>query len=104
MSMGHFEYLFYHEISPPIKATHNFLEDEERELFEDFLHLYQLSVKAKLSVMTKSFLEEMGFTIDEPIENVALKFLLDKPQVTTVLLGMKRPQYVDSALKIMEGY
>ncbi|MCD4783666.1 MAG: aldo/keto reductase [Candidatus Eremiobacteraeota bacterium] len=104
LSMGHFEYLFKDEIAPPIKTTINFLQDEDRDLFLDFLSLYKLSVKANLSVITKSYLEDMGFIIDETIERIALKFLLDKKQVTTVLVGMKKLEYVDTALEIMKSY
>jgi predicted aldo/keto reductase-like oxidoreductase len=52
-----------------------------------------------ISDLTAESLKTLGIKIREPLQEQAISFLLNNKDVTSVLLGMRKPAYVDTVAK-----
>lgn len=101
-SPGHYDYIRQKEIVPFFKKVMRKPGEEYLNAAAKFMKVYEREVMHNISLQTVSLLKERGIEADEPLQKYALKFLMKNPYVTSVLLGMKRPDYVDDALLLMK--
>ena len=99
---GHYDFILQKEIMPFFKKIMRKPDEKYRTLVSEFLNVYKREVMYNISLGTVSLLKERGIEANEPLQKYALKFLLKNPYVTCVLLGMKKPGYVDEALELMK--
>ncbi len=99
---GHYDFILHKEIMPFFKRITYKSGEKLKNLAVQFLDVYEKEVKYHISLNTVSLLKEKGIETEEPLQKYALKFLMRNPYITSVLLGMKRPEYVDDALLLMK--
>lgn len=101
-SIAHYEMSLNRYIIPVLQAASGDLKQDEMEAVNNFLDIYELLVRARSSKKIREYLSQKGYLVEGPMEEYALKFLLNRPSVSCVLLGMKSPEYVETALKLMQ--
>jgi hypothetical protein len=79
----------------PLKTVQRFLDELE------------MMVRFYCAQRTEEFVESLniGYKRSDlvPLQNFSLKFLVDNPNVTSVLTGMTRPEYVETSLAVLQG-
>lgn len=58
------------------------------------------------SLEARERLEELGYAVpqDKLLQDYAISFLLDRSDVTCVLLGARQPEYVTDAIDLIHKY
>ena len=68
-----------------------------------FVRVFHQQVRFQESSRVEKVLTEKGVDLEgDTIEQFAVEYLLEHPQVDSVLLGMKREPYVDFARKMLK--
>ena len=102
--IGDYDSFLYAQIIPHIKKTLEKLDENTLttmlEYIERFLEEYRKMVAYECSKSTRVQLKEELSTCNEKLEVCALKFLLDLKSVDTILVGMRKPSYVNEVLSI----
>ena len=104
-------------IAPTIEQTlmkkKDSISEEAFSAVRHFFALLELEVRhhlgegARRSVREHARAQGVAYDVgDEPLEQAALKFLLQQPAIaetegSAVLLGMRSPAYVDTALEVL---
>jgi aryl-alcohol dehydrogenase-like predicted oxidoreductase len=70
------------------------LEEKHYELIDQFLTCYKQNIKYSLGKITAKKLE-----LQEPLDKVALDYLLKKHYISKVLVGLRTKEYVEKILK-----
>ncbi|BDY13191.1 aldo/keto reductase [Hydrogenimonas cancrithermarum] len=71
-------------------------------LLNPFLHSYLQEVSHLCSQKTLSYLHAQGYEdAGHPIQHYALRWLINRPEIDTILLGMRKKSYVDDALTLL---
>jgi aryl-alcohol dehydrogenase-like predicted oxidoreductase len=96
-SYEHFEDSYNRDIVPFIRSRS--FSALELEMINNALALYSAQVKSMISDLTAESLKTLGIKIREPLQEQAISFLLNNKDVTSVLLGMRKPAYVDTVAK-----
>lgn len=70
------------------------------------LAVYGQEVRVRTSQSARRHLKDKGLlppnTDETPLQDVALNFLLDNPNVSVALLGITREEYLNDAFKILD--
>ena len=72
-------------------------------LLNPFLQSWQRSVAHLCGEKTLSYLQSKGLRASRPIQHAALRWLAERPEVDTILLGMRAKGYVDDALEALDS-
>jgi len=99
-SIGHYEFLLNNQIAPLVHKL--LLTTNQQHIVHDFIECYERMVKHHCAQNTRAHLAKKGIIIHGPLVDEALKFLLSEPAVTCVLLGMRKENYVESALRVLD--
>ena len=83
-----------------IKMEDEYVRQNASKLIMDFLLSYEEMVLYECAKQTKSMLNHSGFEVKDTIENLALNFLIEKDDITYILVGMRKVKYVNALLKI----
>jgi aryl-alcohol dehydrogenase-like predicted oxidoreductase len=71
-------------------------------LLNPFLYSWLKNVSHLCSQKTLSYLHAQGYQeITHPIQRYAIQWLMNRPEIDTVLLGMRQKSYVDDALALL---
>ena len=100
-TINHYEYILFHDIIPFFRRILHNSTDEKMALANRFLEAYEKEAMFGISRNTLAFLKKRDISVKEPIQFDALEYLIENPDVTCVLLGMKKREYVREALKIL---
>lgn len=96
--VGEYESFFYGQVLPHVRTVLSALEEDERAALAQqvllFLESYAETVAYECGVKTRETLAEQLAGCAEPLQVCALDFLLSKPEIDVVLVGMRRPRYV----------
>jgi aryl-alcohol dehydrogenase-like predicted oxidoreductase len=102
--IGDYDSFLYSQIIPHIKKT---IEDINEEVVETllqyidtFLVAYREMVAYECSKLTKTALKEEFSTCSEKMQICALEFLLEKDEIDYILVGMRKPSYVQEILAL----
>ena len=82
--------------SEPDKAQ-KYIDDITR-LLDDIDTLYAAEENHSLEELREAMADELGLPLDTPLQHIALHALLCTDGVGVVLVGMRRPEYVDDCL------
>ncbi|MCE1247067.1 MAG: aldo/keto reductase [Firmicutes bacterium] len=96
-SYDHFEDSFNRDILPFVKIRS--FSVAELDMINRALDMYKAQVCSMISDLTADSLKMLGISVKPPVQDQALSFLLNNKDITAVLLGMRKPAYVDTALK-----
>lgn len=104
--VGEYESFLMTQILPAIQNAFKNVSDEDKEgvanALQAFLDVYAKKVAFESSKTTLSSLKSMKLNISEPMQKSALNFLLNNSDIDCVLLGMRKVNYVQDALSIIE--
>ncbi|KAF9193731.1 hypothetical protein BGZ51_002395 [Haplosporangium sp. Z 767] len=91
-------------LSTPTSAKPNMEEMEQLIMSLDrFVQVFHQQVRFQEARRVEKILTEKGVDLEgDTIEQFAVEYLLEHPQVDSVLLGMKREPYVDFAHKMLK--
>ena len=96
--VGEYESFLYTQILPHIRTVLTALDEEERSALAQqltlFLAAYGEMVAHECSVKTRHELSSQLEGCQKSVQECALDFLVAKPEIDVVLLGMRRPRYV----------
>ncbi len=102
--IGDYELFLYSQILPHIKkAIEKTPEDVLQVLLEyidRFLQQYKEEVAYECAKMTRITLKEELHECNRPIQECALQFLLDEKEIDYVIVGMKKPSYVQEVMAL----
>ncbi len=91
----------YHQLHRILLFTTKRFPEMEMPLLTYF-HRFDERSKHLSSLKVGEYLELKGIQYTTPLEDHALQYLLDNENVTSILLGMREPAYVGSALRVLE--
>jgi len=100
-SVSHYQFILQGEMIPFFRRLLVKLKEDDSELINRFIDIYGKEVMYHISLKTASFLKNRGIHFEKPVQMTALKFLVENPQVTCVLLGMRKRSYVDDAFSVL---
>ena len=104
--VGEYESFLMSQILPAIQKAFESVVDEDKEAvanaLQAFLDVYAKKVAFESSKTTFTSIKAMKIEITEPMQKDALNFLLNNNDVDCVLLGMRKVNYVQDALSILE--
>ena len=104
--VGEYESFLMKQILPAIQKAFENVLDEDKEVvanaLQAFLDVYAKKVAFESSKTTFTSLKGMNLTITEPMQKSALEFLLANSDIDCVLVGMRKVNYVQDALSIVE--
>ncbi|MBP6510129.1 MAG: aldo/keto reductase [Candidatus Kapabacteria bacterium] len=87
--------------APDPAAVHSYLHDVEHVLI-DIDVVYAAEENASLEELRQILADEFGMPIDTPLQHIAVQSLRCTPGVDHVLVGMRRPEYVEDILSVFE--
>lgn len=104
--IGDFDQFLFGQILPHIKTVLEALDDENRETMLNFIDLffaeYRKMVAHECSNNTKRQLEEKFAGCQATLQECALRFLMQKENIDTILVGMRKPTYVHEILSYQD--
>lgn len=102
--IGDYDSFLYAQILPHFKKTLEKLEQEFLETLliyiENFLSEYRKMVLYECSKKTRAVLKDTFSNCDTPLEESALRFLLEQKDIDYILVGMRRSLYVESVMAL----
>ena len=103
--IGDYESFLYAQMIPHIKKSLEVVDDANRDTMLNFIDLflqeYRLMVAYECSKNTRVMLREQLNDCDSSMQECALKFLMQKPDIDFILVGMRKPSYVHEVLSIL---
>lgn len=104
--VGEYESFLMSQILPAIQKAFESVVDEDKEAvanaLQAFLDVYAKKVAFESSKTTFSTLKGMDVDVSEPMQKRALEYLLTNSDIDCVLLGMRKVNYVQDALSMVE--
>ena len=103
--IGDYESFLYAQMIPHIKKSLEVVDDANRDTMLNFIDLflqeYRLMVAYECSKNTRVMLREQLNDCDSSMQECALKFLMQKPEIDFILVGMRKPSYLHEVLSIL---
>lgn len=101
--VGEYESFLYTQVLPHVRGVLEKLEESERGALAQqlmlFFEAYGEAVAHECSLKTRQALASGLHDCTESLQSCALSFLLSRPEIDIVLLGMRRPRYVAETLE-----
>ena len=102
--IGAYENFLYTQMIPHIKTSLEVLDEENTQTMLNFIDLflqeYKKMVSYECSKTTKVKLKELFLGCHTSMQECALRFLMDKKEIDFIVVGMRKPSYVDEILAI----
>lgn len=102
--IGDYDSFLYAQILPHIKKTIEKLEEQYLETIlqyiERFLEEYRKMVLSECSKNTRVSLKETFSKCNKSLQECALNFLLERENIDYILVGMRRPKYVEEIMAL----
>ena len=102
--LGDYDSFLYSQIIPHIKTSLENIQEENLDAMlgyiDMFLAEYRKMVAYECSKSTKVSLKEELGTNDIPLQKIAIDFLLEQKNIDYILVGMRRPTYVQDILSL----
>jgi len=104
-SIYHYQQDFSAQIMPMLVERLSMMQDAKAvEAIQTFLEVYEMKVREHCCIATEEYIESKypgKYTKSVPLQQFAMKYLLNNPNVDVVLNGMTRQKYVDEALSLV---
>jgi aryl-alcohol dehydrogenase-like predicted oxidoreductase len=103
--VGDYEAFLYAQILPHIKNVLIKITNEESRdvllnFIEMFLNEYKNMVAYECGIKTRGALQAKVCDIGETLQECALKFLMQRAEIDRILVGMRKPSYVNEVLAL----
>ena len=102
--VGDYDTFLYKQILPHFKKTLEKVEGEFLETLlqyiENFLSEYRKMVLFECAKNTRVMLKETFTTCNRSLQECALRFLLEQKNIDYILVGMRKPSYVEEVLSL----
>ncbi len=102
--IGDYDAFLYSQIIPHIKTSLENIEEDNLDAMlkyiDMFLGEYRKMVAYECSKSTRVSLKEELGTSDVPLQKIAIDFLLQEKNIDYILVGMRRPSYVQDILSL----
>jgi aryl-alcohol dehydrogenase-like predicted oxidoreductase len=104
--IGDYEGFLYAQILPHIKTTIEPIDESVREVLlryiDTFLVEYKKMVAYECSKITKTALKEDFNTCSAALQECAVTYLLTQESIDYIIVGMRRPTYVDDMVALKD--
>ena len=104
--IGDYDNFLYASILPHMRKSLEQLDDENKETILGYIDLflieYRKMVAYECSKKTKETLKELFEDCALPIQECAINFLLDRGTIDYILIGMRKPRYVDEIMSLVD--
>ena len=104
--IGDYDNFLYASILPHMRKSLEQLDDENKETILGYIDLflieYRKMVAYECSKKTKETLKELFEDCALPIQECAINFLLDRDTIDYILIGMRKPRYVDEIMSLVD--
>lgn len=101
--VGEYESFLYGQVMPHIRQVLEKLGEAERGALAQqlvlFLEAYGAAVAHECSLKVRDTIGPKLEACERPLQECALAFLLQRPEIDVVLLGMRKPRYVATILE-----
>ena len=102
--IGDYDSFLYTQMIPHIKTSLEVLDEENATTMLNFIDLflqeYRKMVSYECSKTTKKQLQKLFENCDGLMQECALKFLMAKKEIDYIVIGMRKPSYVDEVLAL----
>ncbi len=102
--IGDYDTFLYKQILPHFKKTLEKVEGEYLDTLllyiENFLSEYRQMVLFESAKNTRVMLKEIFVNADKTLQESALKFLKDQKNIDYILVGMRKPSYVEEVMAL----
>jgi len=102
--IGDYDNFLYAQILPHIQKTLEKLEEEELNAIVHYLGVfldeYRKMVLVECAKSTKVQLKEFFSECERELQECALNFLLEQESIDYILVGMRKPSYVDNVMAL----
>ena len=100
--IGDYDEFLYTQVLPHIKKSLENIDEQNRETLltyiELFLQEYKKMVSYECARNTRKELKEIFATCYTSMQECAIKFLMEKEEIDYIVVGMRKPSYVDEIL------
>ena len=104
--IGDYDSFLYSQIIPHIAKSLETLNDANKETLFNFIDLflqeYRKMVQHECSKNTRVKFKELLKECHTTIQECALRFLMDKSSIDYILVGMRKPRYVQETLSLID--
>jgi aryl-alcohol dehydrogenase-like predicted oxidoreductase len=104
--LGDYDTFLYGEIIPHMKKTLDGLDEENMQTMLNYIDLflieYRKMVAYECAKSTKITLKEIFSDCYLSLQDCALRFLLNQENVDYILVGMRKPIYVDEVIALQD--
>ncbi len=104
--IGDYDTFLFSQIVPHMKKTLEVVDEKNRETMLNFIDLYlqeyRKMVAYECSKSTKIQLKEFFKDCISPMQECAIRFLMERENIDYVLVGMRKPSYVHQILSLKE--
>ena len=102
--VGDYDSFLYTQMIPHIKTSLEVLDEENAQTMLNFIDLFLLEyrkmVAYECSKSTRLKLKELFLDCYGSMQECALRFLMSKEEIDIIVVGMRKPSYVDEVLAI----
>ncbi len=102
--IGDYDAFFFAQIIPHMRTSLQSLDEESKELLVNSIDMffveYKKMVLHECSKNTREELEEFFKNDDVSMQDVALRFLMSQDSIDFILVGMRKPSYVEEVLTL----
>jgi len=104
-SVYHYQQDFSAQIMPMLVERLSMMQDPKAvEAIQTFLEVYEMKVREHCCIATEEHIESKykgRYSKSIPLQQFAINYLLDNPNIDVVLNGMTRTNYVDESLSLV---
>ena len=104
--LGDYDAFLYAQIIPHIKTSLEVVDEQNRETMYNFIDMflteYRKMVAYECSRSTRTKLKQNFAECSISIQECALKFLMQRESVDFILVGMRKPSYVNEVMSILD--
>ena len=104
--LGDYDSFLYSNIIPHIKTSLEVVDEENRETMYNFIDMflteYRKMVAYECSKLTRIKLKENLAECTSSMQECALKFLMQRESIDFILVGMRKPSYVNEIMSLLD--
>ena len=104
--IGDYDAFLYSNVIPHIKTSLEVVDEENRETMYNFIDMflaeYRKMVAYECSRATRTKLKNNLLECSSSIQEYALKYLMQRENIDFILVGMRKPSYVNEIMSLLD--
>jgi aryl-alcohol dehydrogenase-like predicted oxidoreductase len=104
--LGDYDTFLFSQIIPHIRKTLASIDEKDAEVMLNFIDMflqeYRKMVAYECSKTTRIVLKDIIKKSEKPLQEIALKFLLECEDIDYILVGMRKPSYVNEVMSLKD--